>query len=60
MVVENKGSAMESRIMKTYVITTAVIRSENKFLIARGAKTKKFAPNQWEFIAGFMDTSKMS
>ncbi|MEK7089445.1 MAG: NUDIX domain-containing protein [Patescibacteria group bacterium] len=42
--------------METYVITSAIIRNGNKFLIAKRAKTKKFAPNQWEFISGFMDT----
>ena len=41
--------------METYVITIAVIRNKNKYLIAKRAATKKFAPNQWEFISGFMD-----
>lgn len=44
--------------MKTYVITTAVIRNKDKFLIAKRSATKKFAPNRWEFISGFMDTPK--
>lgn len=41
--------------MKTYIITTAFIRRGDKFLIAKRSATKKFAPNQWEFISGFMD-----
>lgn len=44
--------------MNTYVIATAIIKSENKFLIAKRAATKKFAPNQWEFVSGFIDTSE--
>jgi 8-oxo-dGTP pyrophosphatase MutT (NUDIX family) len=41
--------------MKTYVITTAIIRDGDKYLIAKRAATKRFAPNEWEFITGFMD-----
>jgi mutator protein MutT len=41
--------------MKTYTITTAVIRNNGEYLIAKRAATKKFAPNQWEFISGFID-----
>lgn len=41
--------------METYTITTAVIRNSDKYLIAKRAGTKKFAPNQWEFISGFID-----
>ncbi len=41
--------------MATYVIVTAVIRKGDKYLIAKRADTKRFAPGQWEFIAGFMD-----
>ncbi len=55
-VVKSLRSAMESRNMETYVITTAVIRNKDKYLIAKRAITKKFAPNQWEFISGFIDT----
>ncbi|MFH1226205.1 MAG: NUDIX domain-containing protein [bacterium] len=42
--------------METHVITTAIIRNQNKFLIAKRSATKKFAPNQWEFVSGFIDT----
>lgn len=49
---------MGNRNMETYVITTAVIRNKGKYLIAKRAATKKFAPNQWEFISGFMDTQE--
>ena len=41
--------------METYTITTAIIRNSDKYLIAKRATTKKFAPNQWEFISGFID-----
>lgn len=41
--------------MKHYVITVAVIKNKEKYLIGKRASTKKFAPNQWEFISGFMD-----
>ncbi|MEK7608383.1 MAG: NUDIX domain-containing protein [Patescibacteria group bacterium] len=41
--------------MKTYVIATAIIRDKDRFLIAKRAATKEFAPNQWEFISGFVD-----
>ena len=42
--------------MATYAITTAIIKRDGKLLIAKRAATKRFAPGQWEFIAGFMDT----
>lgn len=42
--------------MDAFIITTAVIRNKDKYLIAKRAATKKFTPNQWEFISGFMDT----
>jgi len=51
---------MGSRNMETYVITTAVIRNKDKYLVAKRAATKRFAPNQWEFISGFMDTPESS
>ena len=41
--------------MEIYTITTAIIRNSDKYLIAKRATTKKFAPNQWEFISGFID-----
>ncbi len=41
--------------METYTIATAIIRNNNEYLIAKRAPTKKFAPNQWEFISGFID-----
>ena len=41
--------------MDTYVITTALIRYKKKYLIGKRAKSKKFAPGQWEFISGFVD-----
>ena len=44
--------------MKTYVIAIAVIKYKNKYLIGKRAATKKFAPNKWEFISGFVDTKE--
>lgn len=46
--------------MNTYVIATALIRYKNRqeYLIGRRASTKKFSPDQWEFISGFMDTKE--
>ena len=44
--------------MNTHVITSAVIKYKNKYLIGKRAETKKSAPNQWEFISGFIDTKE--
>lgn len=41
--------------MNTYVIAVALIRFAGKYLVAKRAPTKKFAPGEWEFISGFMD-----
>lgn len=41
--------------MKTYVICLAVVKSGETYLIGKRAKTKKFAPNKWEFISGFIE-----
>lgn len=41
--------------MKTYVITIAIIRKDNLYLVAKRARTKKFAPGKWEFITGFVE-----
>ena len=43
---------------KTYVITSALVKFEDKYLIAKRSANKKFAPNQWEFISGFVDTKE--
>lgn len=44
--------------MQTLVITQAVIKYNNKYLIGKRASTKKNAPNIWEFISGFVDTKE--
>ena len=44
--------------METLAITSAIIKNDNKFLIAKRAATKKYSPNQWEFISGFLDTDE--
>ncbi len=41
--------------METYVIAVAAVAHRGKYLIGKRAKTKKFAPGQWEFISGFID-----
>ena len=44
--------------METRIIVSAVIKHKKKYLIAKRASSKKFAPNKWEFISGFVDTSE--
>lgn len=44
--------------MKTKVITQAVIKFKSKYLLGKRALAKKNAPNQFEFISGFIDTSE--
>lgn len=41
--------------MNTYIIATTLVRHNNKFLIAKRAQHKEFAPNKWEFISGFIE-----
>jgi len=41
--------------MKTYVVTSAIIKNGDKFFIAKRAGTKKFAPGHWEFVSGFIE-----
>ncbi len=41
--------------MLTYVIATALVQYNDKYLIAKRASTKKFSPNEWEFISGFIE-----
>lgn len=40
----------------TYVIVTAIIQSEGKYLLLQRAASKKFAPGKWEFLSGFVDS----
>ena len=44
--------------METRVIVLGIIKNKNKYLIAKRASSKKFAPNKWEFISGFVDTGE--
>lgn len=46
--------------MKTRVITMAVIKYKDEYLIAKRASSKEFAPDKWEFISGFVDTNETS
>jgi len=41
--------------MKTYCVATAIIQEDNKYFIAKRAKTKKIAPDLWEFVTGFVE-----
>lgn len=41
--------------MKTYCVTSAIIKNGDKYFIAKRAETKKFAPGHWEFISGFIE-----
>jgi len=41
--------------MKTYTIATALIKFQDKYLIAKRSQNKEFSPNKWEFISGFIE-----
>lgn len=41
-----------------YKIASAIIKDGDKFLIGRRASDKDFAPNQWEFISGFLEPNE--
>lgn len=41
--------------MKTYTIASAIIKYRNKYLIGKRAANKKFYPNVWEWISGFIE-----
>lgn len=41
--------------MNTFVIVTALVKHRDHFLILKRASTKKFAPNKWEFLSGFVE-----
>jgi 8-oxo-dGTP diphosphatase len=44
--------------MPTFAIATALVQYKKQLLIAKRASSKRYAPNQWEFISGFLDTSE--
>jgi len=44
--------------MKTRIIVSAILKNKNKYLIAKRASSKKYAPEKWEFISGFVDENK--
>jgi 8-oxo-dGTP diphosphatase len=44
--------------MDTRVYTAAVIMRDDKTLIVKRAATQRFAPNQWEFVSGFMEENE--
>lgn len=39
-------------------IVSAIIKQDGKFLIGKRAADKEFAPNQWEFISGFIEENE--
>lgn len=41
--------------MRTFVVTSAIIKNKGKYLIAKRSNTKEFAPGVWEFISGFIE-----
>jgi 8-oxo-dGTP pyrophosphatase MutT (NUDIX family) len=41
--------------MRTLVIATALVKYDDKYLIAKRSSEKKFSPNEWEFISGFCE-----
>lgn len=41
--------------MKTYIIAAALVIYNNKYLIAKRSPNKKFSPDKWEFISGFIE-----
>lgn len=41
--------------MRTYIIALGVIKYKNKYLIGKRSKNKKFSPNKYEFISGFIE-----
>lgn len=46
--------------MKTRVITSAIIKQNDKFLIVKRALDQEFAPGLWEFVSGFMDEGEVA
>lgn len=41
--------------MKTYTVASAIIKYKDKYLIGKRATNKKFYPNVWELISGFIE-----
>lgn len=44
--------------METRIIASAILKDKNKYLIAKRASSKKYAPGKWEFISGFIETKE--
>jgi len=40
--------------METYVVVVGIVKYKNKILILKRSPTKKYSPNLWEFISGFI------
>lgn len=41
--------------MKTYHIAIGVVKNNDKYLIGKRSKNKKFDPDEWEFVSGFIE-----
>ena len=40
--------------MKTYVISSAIIKKQATLLIVKRSPAARFAPGEWEFVSGFI------
>jgi len=40
--------------MKTYVICAGIVKFGEKILILKRTPKKRFSPNEWEFVSGFI------
>jgi NADH pyrophosphatase NudC (nudix superfamily) len=40
--------------MKTYPIVIGVIQFRDKILLLKRSKSKRYSPNLWEFVSGFL------
>jgi ADP-ribose pyrophosphatase YjhB (NUDIX family) len=42
-------------MQKTYCVSTAIIKDDEKYFIAKRSLAKKIKPGLWEFITGFVE-----
>ncbi|MBI2671853.1 NUDIX hydrolase [Candidatus Woesearchaeota archaeon] len=40
--------------MKTYVICVGIVKFNERILILKRIRNKRFSPNEWEFVSGFI------
>ena len=41
--------------MKTYTIAVSLVKYKDKYLIGKRSPNKRFDPNVWEFLSGFVE-----